>query len=413
MQSETEYRPYDPDRDLAAVQRIWREVGWIDSTKGEESLVPHLAAGEALVATIRGEAEALAVATPAEISYLGTPLSLCAVTGVTTSRIARRLGFAQKLTAGLLANHAARGCAVTALGMFDQGFYNQLGYGNGPYEHELYLDPKSLLVSASFRPPERFAAEDYEEIHQALLNRHKSHGAVDLLPPEIIKAELMPLKDGFGLGYRDAEGARLSHFIYGRFKGENGPVRIDWMTWQTPAQLLELLALIRSFADQVDVVRIQEFADLQLQDLLRQPIRQERISTGAKTPYEHRSIAYWQLRMLNLMECIEKTHLFGPEVEFNLRLQDPIEKLLPEESSWRGLGGDYHVHLGASSTAGPGFRQGLPCLTASVNAFSRLWLGVSSAPMLAITDQLQGDASLLRQLELSLCLPSAHFGWEF
>ena len=409
----TEFRPFEKGKDLDQVKRIWHEVGWIRSSEDEQGLELQFSVGEALVATLEGQAEAVAVATPAVMAYLDTPLSLCAVTGVTTSRIARKLGFAQQLTARLLADHATRGYAVTALGMFDQGFYNRLGYGNGPYEHELFFDPKSLRLNLPFRPPVRLGVDDYREVHQALLNRRKSHGAVDLLPPEFLQAEMIGIDDGFGLGYRDASDGSLSHLIFGSFKGENGPVRIEWMVWQKGEQLLELLSLIRSFADQVDLVRVPEFSDLQLQDLLDQPIRQERITKGTQTQNRHRSIAYWQLRMLDLVQCIEKTHLFGPEIDFNLALHDPIEALLPQESRWRGLAGEYHVHLGADSTVGTGFRAGLPKLTASVNAFSRMWLGVSSAPMLALTDQLEAEGPLLKQLEMTLCLPAPHLGWEF
>lgn len=405
MKVATEYRRFDRERDLEQVKRIWREVGWVEGRTDEAALELRFATGDALVATLNDEAEAVSLATPGEISHLGNPLPLCAVTGVTTSRVARKLGFARQLTARLLADYAVRGYAVAALGMFEQGFYNRLGFGSGPYEHLLTFDPSSLLVDQPFRPPVRLGLGDHEEMHRALLGRRKSHGAVNLLPPKTLKAELMRLHDGFGLGYRDAPGGGLSHFLYGNFKGENGPIRIYWLVWRKREQLLELLALLRSFGDQVDEVRVQEFADLQLQDLVRRPISDER--------NEHTSLAFWQLRMLDLLQCVKKTRLFGPDVEFNLALHDPIEDLLPKTHPWRGLAGEYHVHLGAQSFAGVGFKQGWSRLTASVNAFSRLWLGVSSAPMLAITDQLEANDSLLKQLELSLCLPTAHVGWEF
>ena len=63
--------------------------------------------------------------------YLDETLPFSCITGVTTSRVARKLGLAGKLTAVAVAHEAADGAAVVGLGMFEQGFYNRLGFGNG------------------------------------------------------------------------------------------------------------------------------------------------------------------------------------------------------------------------------------------------------------------------------------------
>ncbi len=156
-----------------------------------------------------------------------------------------------------------------------------------------------------------------------------------------------------------------------------------------------------------------ELGEVQLQDLLKQPFRQRR--TTAKSEHENssRSMAYWQLRILNLEACLAKTHLNAPEVCFNLKLTDPVEDFLDDGGNWRGIGGDYVVTLGAESSAEPGERSGLDTLEASVNAFSRLWFGIRPASSLAITDDLKAPESLLNDLDDTLRLPKAHLGWNF
>jgi hypothetical protein len=51
-------------------------------------------------------------------------------------------------------------------------------------------------------------------------------------------------------------------------------------------------------------------------------------------------------------------------------------------------------------------------MTATVNAFTRLWLGVRPASSLAVTDHLRAPEALLRELDRGLCLPQPHMGWE-
>ena len=79
-------RPYDEARDLAAVTRMWREVGWIDDSDGQaESLRRFLARDTALLADVHGEAECMVHRTPGSMRYVDTDLPLCAISGVTTA----------------------------------------------------------------------------------------------------------------------------------------------------------------------------------------------------------------------------------------------------------------------------------------------------------------------------------------
>ena len=109
-----------------------------------------------------------------------------------------------------------------------------------------------------------------------------------------------------------------------------------------------------------------------------------------------------------------KTRLDGPTARFNLVLKDPIEKYLDADAPWRGLSGEYVITLGPESSAEPGADPALPTLTASVGAFTRMWLGVRPATGLAVTDDLDGPPELLSALDRTLRLPVPGLcGWEY
>jgi predicted acetyltransferase len=408
------FRPYDPAKDVKTVQRIWKEVGWIDDDKDEsDALEDLLKTGNTEVATINDEAECLVHWTPGTVQYQEETLQLGAVAAVTTSHISRKLGFAKDLTARSLAHQFESGIEVSALGIFDQGFYNKLGYGTGPYENLVQFDPATLMIDHSFRPPVRLTIDHYQEIHRAMSNRLTFHGSAILSTPELVRAEIRWTEKPFGLGYFDGPDNSLSHFIWGEMKGEHGPYEITARAYRNTDDLMELLALIKSLGDQVSSFRMLEFGEFQLQDLLAQPFRTRRGSKGGSHEQGFTAIAFWQLRILNLEACLQKTHLVGQPVTFNLRLIDPVTRILTGESSWTGLTGDYVVTLGEESQAVPGTQAGLPTLEASINAFSRMWFGVRGASSLAVTDNLAGDPGLLASLDKILRLPRPHFGWDF
>ncbi|MDZ7684691.1 MAG: hypothetical protein U5O39_06510 [Gammaproteobacteria bacterium] len=313
-----------------------------------------------------------------------------------------------------MARQAEAGRDVSALGMFDQGFYNKVGFGTGNYEQWIKFDPSTLAVTNGFRPPKRLTTSDYEAIHTAMCSRSRLHGGVSFTAPELMKVELNLIDEPFGLGYFDGPNGELTHFIFGSSKaGEHGPYEILWRAWQSPEQLLELLALIKSIGDQVYSINMLELGDIQLQDLLRQPMRYRQTRSEGKYVSESRSMAYWQMRICNLESCLAKTHLPGENLRFNLVMRDPIRRYLPPEQNWKGLGGDYVVTLGEQSSAEPGRDKDLPTLEASVGAFSRLWFGIRPASSLAVTDELRADCTLLDSLDRTIRLPRTHLGWDF
>ena len=406
-----EFREYDPKRDKEAVHRIWREIGWLEEGK-EKAMDLLIGCGRTLVAEIDGEAESLVTTVPGTIRYLEEELPFSGIAGVSTSRIARGQGLASRLTARAVAADAAEGALVSGLGMFEQGYYNRLGFGTGPYEHWLSFDPAQLDIEIKPRIPRRLTPEDWEMVHRSRLARSRGHGTCSLIPPETTRAEMLWTKNGFGLGY--LEGGELTHHLWCSAKDvEQGPYSVRWMAFQTPEQFLELMTLIKNLGDQVRLVRLREPQGIQLQDLLRQPFKHRQITEKSKFEHRMSATAYWQLRILNLEGCLARTHLSGDEVRFNLRLDDPIERFLDESAPWRGLTGEYVVTLGPSSGAEPGRDEALPTLTASVGTFSRLWLGVRPATGLAVTDELSGPQELLERLDRALCLPEPKWDWDF
>jgi len=398
--------------DLPAVKRIWKECGWVSEDKAI-LLDDFFGVGHALLGMVDDEPECAVHHTPGVLRYMHQDLSLGAVTAVTTSHVARQGGIALKMTAELLAYQASQGHHVSALGIFDQGYYDKLGYGTGSYTNLIRFDPASLRVGKLQRPPKRLTVDDYDQIHSAMNQRRRSHGNVSLLPAQLMKAELKFINSPFGLGYFDGPEGELSHFIFGNAAGENGPYAIRWMAYQNGEQLRELLAVMKSLADQVNTFVMLEPAEIQLQDFLDRPIRHRRGTS--KSDYENKanSLAFWQVRILDLVECISQTRLQTPPIAFNLKLTDPVSQYLESTSTWQGIGGEYTIELGGISTIESGFHESLPTLTATVGAFTRMWFGVRSASSLSITDNLSGSDTLLQALDDCLCLPQPHLAWDF
>lgn len=407
------FRPYDAAKDQEAVRRIWYETGWLSDKSEEEPLDKFLDASRALVAELNGEAECLVTSTPGTFRYQTEDLVLSAVTAVTTSRVARKQGFARHLTARLIAEDAADGAHVSALGIFEQGFYDTLGYGSGPYEHWISFDPAQLNVKVRARVPQRLRKVDAAAMHKALLRRQRGHGACTLLPRQFVEAELGWSSKGFGLGFCDGPEGELTHFFWASARGESGPYGINILAYQNGEQFLELLALLKNLGDQVRMVRMREPQGIQMQDFLIQPFRYRQLTDKSKYANVNRASAYWQLRICDLAGCLAHTHLPGEPVRFSLELSDPIADALNDNSSWRGLGGSYVVTLGEESEARPGQDVTLPTLTASVGAFSRLWMGARPATGLAVSDRLNGPPELLQALDQILRLPEPKWGWDF
>jgi hypothetical protein len=411
--SAMELRAYDPQRDKEATHRVYMEVGWLE--KGhEENADRVIEAGRAHVAEIDGSAEVVVTTAWGALHYLDEPLRLCAVTGVTTSRVARKQGLAARVTARAIAQDAADGALVAGLGMFEQGFYNRIGFGTGGYEHWVGFDPAQLRLRTAVRLPQRITVDDHDAAHAARLARMKGHGAVDIEPAALTWGEMMETKNGFGLGYRQGTDGPLTHYFWASAPNiERGPYTVHWTVYQDYGQFLELLAILRSLGDQVRLVRMREPQGIQVQDLIAQPFKHREVTAKSDFAQGTRAEAYWQMRICDLAGCLARTRLSGDTVRFNLDLSDPVEALLPEDAPWRGVAGHYVITLGPSSGAERGADPALPTLVATVNAFTRLWLGVRPATGLAVTDDLSGPTELLQTLDRALCLPQPKPDWDY
>lgn len=407
------HRNFDGDRDREACHRIWREVGWIE--KDQERVMDTFLGGcRVLVGDLHGVAETLAMSSPGTIRYLERDLSLCAVCGVTTGYAGRRQGMAGRLTAELIALDAAEGVEVAGLGMFEQGYYDKLGFGTGSYETWISLDPSSLDIDIRPPAPMRLTADDYSLVHRSRLGRLRVHGSTSLFREELTHAEMQWNKKGFGLGYMDPDGEFLSHHFWcGQVQGEHGPYTVNWMCYNDYFQFLELMALIRNLGDQVSLIHLCEPPEIQVQDLIRTPLANMRKTRRSKFETSHKAYAYWQIRICNLEKCMAGTVLSGGSVSFNLELQDPIDRFLEDDAPWRGISGSYSVTLGQESRAEKGHLIGLPVLEASVGAFTRMWFGVRPASGLAVTDSLAGPEELLNRLDNLLRLPQPRIDWEY
>jgi len=406
-------RDYDRSIDRDAALRIFREVGWITDDKHEQAADEIFDNGRTLVADLDGTPECLVSSHPGTIRHQDADLELSAVTGVVTSRVARKRGLAGRTTARLLMEDALAGSRVAILGIFEQGFYNQLGFGNGSYEHWYTVDPARLRVPIPAHVPVRLGPDDWEAMHEGRLLRRRTHGSCSLLPAEMTRAEVQWSTNGFGLGYRD-DGGSLSHHVWcSAREAEHGPYTVLWMAYRTREQFLELLGLLRSLGDQVRTIRIDEPPDVQLIDLIEQPFKHRQMTH--RTEHEARMTAspYWQARILDLKTCLAKTRLAQGEMRFQLELKDPVERFLETDAGWRGVAGDYIVRLGSECGVETGRDESLPILRASINAFTRLWLGVRSATSLSWTDDLAGPAPLLADLDRILRLPVPRPDWEF
>ena len=409
-----EFREYDPQRDKQAVHRIWREIGWIEKEKDEGAMDVFLDGSRNVVAEVNGEAECLVNTNSGTLRYLDEDLPLSGVTGVATSRIARKQGLASRLTAHALARDAAAGALACLLGVFEQGYYDQLGFGNGGYEHWCTFDPAQLDVTVKPRAPRRLGPDDWQAVHASRLARLRGHGACNLEAPEATRAEMLWSRNGFSLGYTDGPTGELIHHFWCSAKDvENGPYRIWWLAYRTREEFLEILALLKSLGDQVRLMKLREPPGVQLQDLLQQPFKMHQITEKSKYESKIDASAYWQARICDLPGCLDRTRLSGEGVRFNLVLSDPIDQFLDDDAPWRGIAGEYVVTLGSASSAEPGSDASLATLNASVGAFTRLWLGVRPATGLAWTDELSGPQDLLEQLDRVLCLPTPRPDWDF
>jgi len=409
------FRRYNTKKDKEKAFRIWNECGWLDdNNKDKKGFDAFMNSVVGRVAEINSSPECLVTSTDCNLQYQNEILPLSCVTSVCTSRIARKQGIALQLTAQVIAEDTENGADISTLGMFEQGFYNKLGYGTGSYEHIISFDPTQLKVSVPPNIPTRLSSDDWKKIHKSRIYRLSKHGYVSPISSGITKAETLWSPNGFGLGYFDEEEILTHHIWVSVDKNiESGPYRIAWMSYQNSTQFLELMALVKSLGDQIRLVSMHEPAGVQMQDLLDKPFKNRMITR--KSDFEHgmKAVAYWQMRICNLENCLINTHLNCPEFQFNLKITDPIEKFLPQTSKWRGIGGDYIVTLGDNSLSENSHNSSLPTLTSTVNAFTRLWLGVTPASGLIVTDSFEAPIELIEKLDDAFRLPHPTPDWDY
>ena len=139
---------------------------------------------------------------------------------------------------------------------------------------------------------------------------------------------------------------RLTHHIWIEPRGEeNGPYEVSWFVFENYTGLIELLSLLKSFGDQVNMIKMNEPRGIQLQDLMLRPFRSQEISRGSSYKTGIVAEAYQQIRILDMNQCLAPLKLTGGEISFNLELIDPIESFLQTDFSWRGIGGRLeHYH---------------------------------------------------------------------
>lgn len=405
-----EFRRYIPDTDEEAVCRIWEECGWMDLLGKNKNILPSYRAfldcSDAEVTLSGGEAECLVTTHTGTIAMLDTELSLSAVTSVAASRPVRRLGAAGQMTARAVIRAGESGEAFAALGIFDQGYYDRFGFGTFPYRHSVSLDPLNLNVPRLTRTPIRLGRKDVSRITANIRERHFHHGLVKIVHEGYLSLSIAELENSFGLGFENDAG-RLTHHVWIEPRGEeNGPYVVSWLVFENFSGLIELLSLLKSFGDQINMIKMDEPWGIQLQDLMIRPLRSQEISSGSSYRTGIVAIADQQIRILDMNQCLAPLKLFEGEISFNLELSDPIESFLEADSSWRGIGGDWNITMGGEgSAAGSGKKEGLPLMRASVNDFTRLIFGVVPASGLAATGNIQAPDALLSSLDQKLRLP--------
>jgi len=407
-----QYRRYEHKKDKESVYRILNEVGWVHDKDKDKYLNDFLPKGNTLVHDIDGEAEVMVVSSIGDIRYQDEKLIFAGTTGVTASLLTRKQGLAGRLTAIRMALDAADGAEVAGLSIFDQGYYNKLGFGNGNYEAVVAFTPSSLNIKRKVKIPKRLSEKDLEKIHENRVKRLNGHGGITL-PKYTTFSEMGEPAQNVGFGYFDDAG-NLTHHIWFTGKGkENGPIWVPWMAYETMDQLMDLLALLKSFEDQYYLVRMIEPREIQIQDFIDRPYLTKSITKKSEFENLVYVSAYWQLRILNLEKCLEKTHLDCEELKFNLKLSDPVSKYLPKDMEWQGIAGDYVITLGKNSSALKGKNDDLPTLTASVNAFTRLWMGIQPATTLVYSDGIEAPVDLLQKLDKVFLLHAARANWQF
>lgn len=407
------FRDYKIEKDQRDIQRIWMECGWIeDEEKEKKALDLFLSTSRCKVVEHNGTAECLIVTSPGYMKYNEKDLSLSAVSSVTVSRLLRKQGAAPKLLASMIGDEIKKGTAVAGLGMFEQGFYNRLGFSTMGYENWYSFDPSKLTIYKKGGIPFRLKPEDYLEAHKCFKTAMKHHGFVTLDPPELFQAEMMWTKNGFGLGYKTD--GKLSHYIWmGAENVEAGPYRVHFMAYENWEQFLQLMGILKSLEEQVRTIKMKEPVFIQLQDFIEKPFQLQAITQKNKYESKIKSQAYQQLRICNLKKCIEAISFNGDEFSFNLKLSDPINDFLETSEKRNECQGDFTINIGKMSSIEKGLEKNLPMVKSSINAFSRLWIGILPAETIGLVEEIEIDEELKEKLTKAFYNPDVRSNWDY
>jgi len=337
---------------------------------------------------------------PGSYRYHEVDLQFAGVTGVVTGRVARKQGLASRTTARALAWCADQGAVVAGLGIFDQGFYDKLGFGTAGYDHFATIDPAALDVPYCTRPPVRLSWKDAPEMHAARLGRRRGHGSVSLDYEETTLLSTTHVPTAFGLGFRDEDGVLTHHLWMDTERAGTGPYRVLWASFTTVAQYVELLGLLRNLGDQVYLVSLIEPFGIQIQDFLHRPFR--RHEQGRRGEYEtaNRATAVFQYRLLDVEQAFRAAAGRRSLPSFRMRVSDPITRYLHDHEGWHGVAGDYLVSSdGAVRAEDP---SGAPDLEIPVGDLTRAWLGVVPLATLREIRPVAVPQGLARELDDAL-----------
>ncbi len=405
-------RPYEP-KDQEHCLRILREVGWMEGKDTDKEVFEgYISDTHSLVTELDGEVEVLVLTRPGQVMYQYTDLPASFVTGVLTGRVARMKGNALNTTALGIAESALGGAMVSMLGIFDQGYYDKLGFGTLGYQRSITIDPAKLMVPKLTRAPKRLTKDNARAIHDCRRKRKRVHGGCNLGGVGGTSCELTWIENSFGLGFEDDDG-ELTHFLWLKTKGEHGPYYCYCYSWQTPEQLVELFSVLKSLSDQVHGIRLTEPCGFQLQDFLDRPFATLRGRKGGDFDGNTSANAWTQCRILDVPACVSAMKLQGDPVSFQLELSDPIGQYVPEDCLWRGTAGSWIVKLGKKSSAISGKDASLPTLSCSINDLSRLWIGAASAEALSVVGDLVASPELISKIDTVVQIPMPFDDWDF
>ena len=385
---------------------LLKEAGWLERDSDRDAFISYLnrQGASTVVAAVDSKIEGLAVAEHnASMNYMFQTVNLTVIDTVCASGVSRGMGVASMLVARQLANAADNGLHLASLGVFDQGFYDRLGFGSCIAEPLFCFDPLQLICKQERRTPERLGEDNFLEIYECLLNGVEAHGVVRISNPEWLKLQLK--KDNISsFGFRNKCG-KLTHFISIKEISKIA-IGVVFCSFSCSEEFFDLLSLLRSFGDQIYSIYMTSPPKINLSDCLLRPTRFDKTQKRDKTTCRVRT----QFRILDLFECIEKVKLPSSEkVSFNLRISDPLTDYLSEgggiNCDWRGVSGEYVIHLGEESFAERGRDNTLEYMEASISAFTRLWLGVAQASTLCFTDEMSAPAKLLSKLDRYWVLP--------